>query len=95
MRTLIFSLIACALIASGINAQSPTPVVIQAMTQATANQSPVAAAVTTASTQTAIKALQAVKAANDEILTQQKATLEKLDEMEKAANELRIYSKRG
>jgi hypothetical protein len=65
------------------------------MTPATANQSPVTAAVTTASTQTAIKALQAIKAANDEILSQQKAALEKLDEMEKAANELRIYTKRG
>jgi hypothetical protein len=65
------------------------------MTPATANQSPVTAAVTTASTQTAIKALQAIKAANDEILNQQKAALEKLDEMEKAANELRIYTKRG
>jgi hypothetical protein len=95
MRTLIFSLIACALTASGIHAQSPTPVVVQAMTPATANQSPVTAAVTTASTQTAIKALQAIKAANDEILNQQKAALEKLDEMEKAANELRIYTKRG
>jgi hypothetical protein len=36
-----------------------------------------------------------MKAINDEILAQQKATLEKLDEMEKAANEIRIYSKRG
>jgi hypothetical protein len=95
MRTLAFSLIACALTASDINAQSPTPIVVQAMTPATANQSPVTAAVTTASAQTAIKALLAIKAANDEILNQQKATLEKLDEMEKAANELRIYTKRG
>jgi hypothetical protein len=95
MRTLIFSFMACALTASAIDAQSPTPIVVQAMTPATANQTPVAAAVTTASTQTAIKALQAVKAANDEMLNQQKATLEKLDEMEKAANELRIYTKRG
>lgn len=95
MRTLVFSLIACALTASTITAQSPTPIVVQAMTPATANQSPVTAAVTTVSTQTTLKVLQAVKAANDEILTQQKATLEKLDEMEKAANEIRIYTKRG
>ena len=95
MRTLIVSLIACALIASGINAQSPTPIVVPAMTPAPANQTPVPVAVTTASSQTAIKVLQAMKAANDEILSQQKAALEKLDEMEKAANELRIYTKRG
>jgi len=95
MRTLIFSLIACALTASAVDGQSPSPIVVQAVTPATANQTPAMAAVTTASTQTAIKALQAMKAANDEILSQQKAALEKLDEMEKAANELRIYSKRG
>jgi hypothetical protein len=65
------------------------------MTPGKTTQSPVAAAVTTTSAQTALKALQAMKAANDEILKQQTATLEKLDEIEKAANELRIYSKRG
>ena len=42
-----------------------------------------------------LKALQAMKAANEEILKQQIATLEKLDEIEKAANEIRIYTKRG
>ena len=95
MRSLIFSVIASALSASSIIAQTPTPIVVQAMTPGTPNQSPATAAVTAAGAQTTLKALQAVKAANDEILNQQKATLEKLDEIEKAANELRIYSKRG
>jgi hypothetical protein len=95
MRILVFSLIACAFTASAVNAQSPTPIVVPAMTPATTNQSPVTAAVTTASTQTTLKVLQAIKAANEQILNQQKATLEKLDEMEKVANELRIYTKRG
>jgi hypothetical protein len=71
------------------------PIVVPAMTPAKTTQSPVTAAVTTTSTQTTLKALQALKAANDEILKQQTATLEKLDEIEKAANEMRIYSKRG
>jgi hypothetical protein len=75
-------------------AQTPMPVVVPAMTPAT-SQSPAAAAVSTAATETSMKALQGIKAANDEILKQQTATLEKLDELEKAANELRIYSKRG
>ena len=70
------------------------PIVVPAMTPTTA-QGPAAAAVTTAATQTTLKALQAIKAGNDEILKQQTATLEKLDELEKAANEIRIYSKRG
>ena len=71
------------------------PIVVPAMTPATSAQSSAAAAATTASTQATLKALQAVKAANDEILKEQAATLEKLDELEKAANEIRIYSKRG
>ena len=96
MRTLIFSIIACALIVSSVNAQSPTPIiVVPAMTPATTNQNPATAAVTTAAAQTTLKVLQALKAANDEILNQQKATLEKLDEIEKTANEIRIYTKRG
>jgi hypothetical protein len=95
MRTLIFSLLASTLAFSSINAQAPTPIIVPAMTPATANQSPVANAIATTAVQTALKALQAMKAANDEILNQQKATLEKLDEIEKAANDIRIYTKRG
>jgi hypothetical protein len=96
MRTLIFSIIACALSAASLNAQSPTPIiVVPAITPAITNQNPATAALTTATAQTTLKALQALKAANDEILNQQKATLEKLDEIEKTANEIRFYTKRG
>ncbi|HEX8897095.1 MAG TPA: hypothetical protein VF751_00230 [Chthoniobacterales bacterium] len=94
MRVLIFSLISAVLVVSTTVAQTPMPIVVPAMTPSTA-QTPVTAAVATASTQTTLKALQAMKAANDEILKQQTATLEKLDEIEKAANEIRIYTKRG
>jgi hypothetical protein len=95
MRVFLLSLFAGAIVFSSADAQTPAPVVIQAMTPAQSKQSPVVAGVTTPATQTTLKALQAMKAINDEILAQQKATLEKLDEMEKAANEIRIYSKRG
>jgi hypothetical protein len=95
MRTLISLAIGFALFVSIGVAQTPMPVVVPAMTPAKTAQSPVTAAVTTTATQTLLKALQAMKAANDEILKQQAATLEKLDEMEKAAQEIRIYSKRG
>jgi mitochondrial fission protein ELM1 len=94
MRTLILSLAAAAIVISTTDAQTPMPIIVPAMTPATIH-SPAAAAVTTASTQTTLKALQAIKAANDEILKQQEATLQKLDELEKAANEIRIYTKRG
>ena len=93
MRTLILFVIGMMVVAS-TNAQSPMPVVVPAMTPAAA-QTPVAAAVTAAATQTTLKALQVIKAANDELLKQQTATLQKLEEIEKAANDIRIYTKRG
>jgi hypothetical protein len=97
MRALILSLLAAVSLASISDAQSPTPapVVVPAMTPATTAKGPVAANNAASSTRAALTALQAVKAANEEILRQQAATLQKLDEIEKAANEIRIYSKRG
>lgn len=95
MRTLAFSIIASTLALASINAQAPTPIIVPAMTPATASHSPVTAVVNATGVQTTLKVLQAMKAANDEILSQQKATLEKLDEIEKAANDIRIYTKRG
>ena len=95
MRALILSLLTVVWLASISHAQSPMPVVVPAMTPATTAKSPAAADSAPSSTQAAIKTLQALKAANDEILKQQAATLVKLDEMEKAANEIRIYTKRS
>jgi hypothetical protein len=94
MRSFFVSIIAATVLGSATYAQTPAPIVVQAMTPAP-NRPVAAVAVTTTSTQTALKALQALKAANDEILKQQAATLLKLDEIEKAANDIRIYSKRG
>ncbi len=95
MRIILLSLFAGVVVFSSALAQTPAPIVVQAMTPAPSKQTAVVAGVTTPATQTTLKALQAMKATNDEILAQQKATLEKLDEMEKAANDIRIYSKRG
>lgn len=95
MRALILSLLAAVSLASISKAQSPTPVVVQAMTPATTVKSPATADSAASSTQAALKALQAMKAANEEILKQQAATLQKLDEIEKTANEIRIYTKRS
>ena len=94
MRSLILSLFATAILISSAFAQTPKPVIVPAMTPAPA-QTPVAAAVTTAATQTTLKALQAMKAANDEIMKHQTEALQRLDEAEKAANDIRIYTKRG
>jgi hypothetical protein len=94
MRALILFLIVAVVVVFTAAAQTPMPIIVPAMTPAKTAQSPVTG-VTTSSTQTTLKALQMLKAANDEILKQQAATLEKLDEIEKAANEIRIYTKRG
>jgi FtsZ-binding cell division protein ZapB len=42
-----------------------------------------------------IKELQELKAHNDELLKQQQATLDQLDELQREAEQLRIFSKRG
>jgi hypothetical protein len=94
MRTYFFIFVA-ALLVSLAGAQSPTPIVVPAMTPATTAKSPGTPAVAPGSTETTLKALQEIKAANTEILKQQEATLQKLDELEKAAQEIRIYTKRG
>jgi hypothetical protein len=44
---------------------------------------------------TALKALQDAKTANAEVLKKQEATLQQLDEVQKAADQLRIFTKRG
>jgi hypothetical protein len=94
MRTLVLSLLIAVSLVSISGAQSPTPLVVPAMTPATTVKSPVTENAA-ASTQAVLKALQAMKTANDELLRQQAATLQKLDEIEKAANEIRIYTKRS
>jgi hypothetical protein len=94
MRTYFF-ILAAAVLVSIASAQSPMPMVVPAMTPATTAKSPAIPAVAAVSTQTTLKALQEIKTANAEILKQQEATLQKLDEIEKAANEIRIYTKRG
>ena len=83
-------------LASTLPAQSPVPVIVPAMTPATTTTNPAAAATETDNSLPAtLKLLQEIKAANDEILAKQAATLTQLDEMEKAAQQIRIYTKRS
>ena len=79
--------------------QPPAPIIVQpANSTATATSTsskPVAAATDVQSIPDAIKLLEKIKAANDEVLAKQKAALEKLDELQDAADQLRIFAKRG
>ena len=80
----------------GIEAQQPTPqmIVVQpAGTTVAATPAPVTATSDTA-VATAIKALEQVKAANDATLKKQEAMLQQLDELQKAAEQLKVFSKR-
>jgi hypothetical protein len=80
------------------SAQSPTPIVVQAASGTTVTSTS-SKAVSTApdvhSIPDAIKLLEQIKAANDEVLAKQKAALERLDELQDAADQLRIFAKRG
>ena len=87
------------LVAPGaVSAQSPTPIVVQAASGATVTSTSSKSAAPAADVQfipEAIKLLEQIKAANNEVLAKQKAALERLDELQDAADQLRIFAKRG
>jgi hypothetical protein len=95
LRRIIFGSLALALASSAAQAQTSAPTVIQAVPQANVPATAQPAAAAPASTQATLQALQSIKAANDVILKNQAATLQRLDEMQKAAEQLKIFSRRG
>jgi hypothetical protein len=101
MNRIIFSIfsmvISGAPFIGAIQAQSPTPIIVQAASQAT--QSAPVSSRPTATTNSgaltaAINGLEEIKAANAETLKKQDEVLQKLDEMQKAADQLRIFAHR-
>jgi len=96
MRAIILFFVLSALACVAVSAQSPTPIIVQAASSPAAKSTtsaPVAADVQ--SIPDAIKQLEQVKAANEEVLAKQKAALQRLDELQDAADQLRIFAKRG
>ena len=93
-KILFFSLF---VFACAVSAQSPVPIVVQAANPAATSTSSksAAAAADVHSIPDAIKLLEQIKAANDEVLAKQKAALERLNELQDAADQLRIFAKRG
>jgi hypothetical protein len=79
------------------SAQSPAPIVVEAATPPPAG--PAAAAAVppnaTADSDTMMQLLQEMRATNEATLKKQEAALEALDALEKAAEEIKIYGKRG
>jgi hypothetical protein len=95
MRATIFSILASFALAGTLPAQSPMPVVVPAATPGGTSSRAPATSENASSVQTALKMLQEMKAANEETLRKQEATLQLLDELEKTAEQIKIYSKRG
>jgi hypothetical protein len=94
MRAITLSILVTFAFAGVLPAQSPMPVIVRAATPAVTSQAP-AAPDNSASIQGALKMLQEMNATNEETLRKQAVTLEQLDELEKEADQLRVFAKRG
>jgi hypothetical protein len=94
LTPLVFTL-TLAFVSHALRAQSPTPIVVQAATATTAAPTPIPLAKDSEPNPIAIRMLQQMKAANEDVLKKQEATLQRLDEIQKAAEQLKIFSKRG
>ncbi len=97
--TIIITLLGLSIAAATTNAQAPEPVVVQASgrtaTASTAGAPAAADSEDGASKADLLQSLQQLKAANDEIVKRQLATLEQLEEIEKAAAEIKIFAGRS
>lgn len=96
LNPLIVAAVALTAILGTLSAQSPQPIVVPAQTAA-----PVTSAATQATTAASasdaanLQLLLEAEKANAEILQKQEATLKTLDELQKAAEQIRIYTKRS
>jgi len=98
MRVRILFFFPVLLALGAVSAQSPTPIVVQAASATTVTSTSSKSAPTPTDAHSipeAIKLLEQIKAANEEVLAKQKAALERLDELQDAADQLRIFAKRG
>ena len=100
MKTCV--LFGCAILAltiASVRPQTPAPMIIQAANPAPAAPTPRAAAGAAAPTSSDPRAilqlLQEMQTTNAETLKKQEATLATLDELQKAAEEIKMFSKRG
>lgn len=93
MRSVALAILLAFALADVLPAQ--TPIIVPAATPAAKLSQAPAPSQDSASLQAALKMLQEIKAANEETLRKQAATLEQLDVLEKEAEQLKIYTKRG
>jgi cell shape-determining protein MreC len=96
-KLILFSL-ALLFLASAGRSQSPAPIVVDAASSASTSvtaKTTAAPAKAPESLDGAIKLLEEMQAANAALLKKQEATLQKLDELQQDAEQLKIFSKRG
>jgi hypothetical protein len=100
-KILLFGLIASgAALASisSVKSQSPQPIVVPAATTVNTSAASSVSAPVSANPESigaAISLLEKIKTVNEDILKRQEATLRQLDDMQQAAEELKVFSKRG
>jgi hypothetical protein len=92
---LVFALLFLVRASEAQQNQSPAPMIIVQAASASSTPAVSHPAENALSLQAAMTALQQVKAANEETLKKQQATLQQLDELQKAAEQLKIFAKRG
>ncbi len=95
MRIYLLSALAALATVCALSAQSNAPVIIPAAGQ-TAVSNPTTVSVSSiGSGQNLLKMLQEMKTANEETLRKQETELNQLDEIQKVADEIRLYTHRG
>jgi hypothetical protein len=94
MRAPTLSILITFALACTLPAQSPIPVIVPAAAPVATLKTPSTSS-NADSAQAVLKMLQQMKAANEETLRKQAATLEQLDELEKAAEQIRIFTSRS
>ena len=92
-----FLALSVAVLLTGLSAiaQSPAPVVVPAATDSTPSPETVAKDKDDTAVTAAIELLQELKKQNNETLKKQQAALEALDQLQKEADQIRIFSRRG
>lgn len=84
------------IITNAARAQSPAPIIVQAASAIPATSPGTRAVpVNVSSVPEAIKLLEQMKTSNQEILSKQEAALERLDELQKAADQLKVFTRRS
>ena len=96
MKALLITALAIVCLTIGwVRAQNPASVVVQAAPPPAAQAPVVSTAGPATDSKTVLQLLQQMQATNAATIKKQEATLTALDELAKAADELKIYSKRG